>query len=90
MFLNVELGLIERPNAVLIPEEAIVAESTKQFVLVVRDNRVDRREIHLGQRQPGEVEVVDGLQPGELVIVRGVQRVRPGLIVNPRPFRPTT
>jgi membrane fusion protein (multidrug efflux system) len=90
MFLNVELGLIERPNAVLIPEEAIVAESTRQFVLVVRDNRVERREVHLGQRQPGEVEIADGLQNGELVIVRGVQRVRPGLVVNPRPFRPTT
>ena len=90
MFLNVELGLIERQNAVLVAEEAIVAEATRHFVLVVRDNRVDRREVRLGQRQPGEVEIVQGLQAGEIVIVRGVQRVRPGLVVNPRPLRPNT
>jgi len=90
MFLNVELGLVERPNAVLVPEEAIVSEGTKQFALVVRDNRVDRREVRVGQRQGGEVEVAQGLQAGELVIVRGVQRVRPGLVVTPRPLRPNT
>lgn len=90
MFLNVELGLIERPNAVLVAEEAIVAEATRHFVLVVRDNRVDRREVRLGQRQRGEVEIVQGLQAGELVIVRGVQRVRPGLVVNPRPLQPNS
>jgi membrane fusion protein (multidrug efflux system) len=90
MFLNVELGLVERPNAILVPEEAIVSEGTKQFALVVRDNRVDRREVRLGQRQSGEVEIVQGLQAGELVIVRGVQRVRPGLVVTPRPLRPNT
>jgi membrane fusion protein (multidrug efflux system) len=90
MFLSVELGLVERPNAVLVPEEAIVSEGTKQFALVVRDNRVERREVRVGQRQPGEVEITQGLQPGELVIVRGVQRVRPGLLVNPRPLQPNT
>lgn len=90
MFMNVELGLVERQNAVLVPEEAIVAEATRHFVLVVNDNRVDRREVRLGVRQPGQVEIANGLQAGETVIVRGVQRVRPGLVVNPRPFRPAS
>jgi len=94
MFLNVEVGIIERPNAVLVPEEAIVAEATRQFALVVVNNngvnRVERREVRLGERLPGEVEITQGLRAGEIVIVRGVQRVRPGLVVNPRPVQPST
>jgi membrane fusion protein (multidrug efflux system) len=90
MFLNVEVGLIERPNAVLVPEESVVAEAARQFVLVVRNNRVERREVRLGQRQPGEIEILQGLQAGDTVIVRGVQRVRPGLMVSPRPFQPSS
>jgi membrane fusion protein (multidrug efflux system) len=90
MFLNVELGLVERPNAIIVPEEAVVSEGTKQFAMVVRDNRIDRREIRVGQRQPGEAEVVQGLREGELVVVRGIQRVRPGLVVAPRPLQPNT
>lgn len=90
MFLNVELGIIERNNAVLIPEEAIVAEAARQFALVVTNNRVERREVRTGERLPGEVEIVQGLRAGEIVIVRGVQRVRPGLIVTPRPLQPSS
>jgi membrane fusion protein (multidrug efflux system) len=88
MFLNVELGVVERPNAVVVPEEAIVAEATRHFVLVVKDGRIDRRAVRMGVRQPGFVEIVEGLQPGEPVVVRGVQRVRPGQPVQARPYRP--
>lgn len=88
MFLNVELGVVERANAIVVPEEALVAEATRHFVLVVKDGRIDRREVRLGVRQTGQVEILQGLQQGEPVVVRGVQRVRPGQPVQARPYRP--
>ena len=33
---------------------------------VVKDNMVERRVVRIGQRQEGQVEVVDGLKPGEI------------------------
>jgi membrane fusion protein (multidrug efflux system) len=38
----------------------------------------DRRNIAVGARKPGKVEVLDGLAPGELVVVHGALKVRPG------------
>jgi len=39
-------------------------------------HRARRIEVRLGQRLPGEVEVVSGLRAGESVVVRGIQRLR--------------
>ncbi|UFN51011.1 efflux RND transporter periplasmic adaptor subunit [Roseomonas sp. OT10] len=77
MFLTVELLLEERPDALLIPEEALDPVGDRAFVFVVRDNRAKRVEVALGQRLPGEVEVLRGVAVGEPVVVRGIQRLRP-------------
>jgi membrane fusion protein (multidrug efflux system) len=53
----------------------------RQFVLLVDPadgNKVVRREIRIGGRRPGEVEVVSGLKAGEQVITHGTLKVRPG------------
>jgi len=43
-----------------------------------RDGRAERREVTVGQRYAGEIEITKGLQPGELLVTRGLQRIRPG------------
>ncbi|HSE76893.1 MAG TPA: efflux RND transporter periplasmic adaptor subunit [Alphaproteobacteria bacterium] len=86
MFLSLDMALSRRDNAVLVPEEAIIPEGVKHFVFVIVDNRAHRREVQIGARLPGEVEIRDGLKAGETVVVRGVQRVRDGQQVNPRPL----
>ncbi len=90
LFLSVELQIARRENAVLVPEEALVGESTRQFVFVVRDEKAERREVKLGQRLQGEVEIASGLAAGDLVIVRGVQKVRNGQQVISRPLQPNS
>jgi membrane fusion protein (multidrug efflux system) len=78
MFLTVTL-LKEDVYSLLIPEEAIVPERSRQFVFVVdEDGFVERREIRTGRRRPGEVEVLDGLSAGERVITEGTQKARAG------------
>jgi membrane fusion protein (multidrug efflux system) len=85
MFMNVWLEVAKRENAVIVPEEAVVGEGPLQFVFVVKDNRVERRIVKLGQREPGKVEVIEGVAAGDQIIVRGVQRVRAGMQVTARP-----
>ena len=84
LFLTVELLLDQRDGAMLIPEEAIDPVGDKAFVFVVRDDRVRRVEVALGQRLPGEVEIRRGLGPDDRVVVRGVNRLR-----NDAPVRVT-
>src|SRR5688572_7174521 len=70
MFLNVSLARDER-EALVIPEEALTPEAEKQFVFVVAEGKAMRREVRIGGRSPGSVEVLSGLEAGERVIVEG-------------------
>jgi membrane fusion protein (multidrug efflux system) len=76
LFMTVEIELERRDNALLVAEEALDPIGDRNFVYVIRENRARRVEVRLGQRLPGEVEVLAGLREGETVVVRGIQRLR--------------
>ena len=82
MFLTVTL-LNDDVRALMVPEEAIVPERSKQFVFVVSAGDVaEMREIRTGRRRPGEIEVLQGLAEGEWVIAEGTQKARDGQAVT--------
>ena len=81
MFMHVSVVLEER-RAVLIPEQAVLAEGDGTYVFIVADGRVERRQIRLGQREAGTVEVLDGLVADETVVRTGLQRLRDGVEVQ--------
>ena len=81
MFLNVSLANDERESLV-IPEQALTPEAERQYVFVVDDGKAARREVRIGGRRPGTVEIIAGLQAGEQVIVEGTQKVRDGAPVR--------
>ncbi|CAN5152636.1 efflux RND transporter periplasmic adaptor subunit [soil metagenome] len=86
--LLMKIDLLRSPRqAVVVPEEALVPLGEQQFVLVVnRDdgNTVERREVKIGLRMPGEVEIVAGLEAGEAIITHGMEKARPGQTVDIR------
>lgn len=71
-----------RDDARVIPEEALVPQGGRQFVYRLadgpdQDTRIAQRiEVRVGIRQPGKVEVLDGLQVGDTVVVAGQQRIQ--------------
>jgi membrane fusion protein (multidrug efflux system) len=81
MFLNVSLANDER-SALVIPEEALTPEAERQYVYVVADDKAQRREVRIGGRRPGTVEIIAGLTAGERVVVEGTQKVRDGANVK--------
>ncbi len=83
MLMEVELQTHPR-EALVIPEEALVPQGAKQTVLVVEGSKAVRREVRIGTRRPGEVEVLEGLAPAEQVITHGAVKVRPGQAVTVR------
>lgn len=76
LFLTVVLTLETRPNALLIPEEALDPIGDANFVYAIRDGRARRLPVQLGLRLGGEVEIREGLNAADQVVVRGLQRLR--------------
>ena len=81
MFLQVEISR-RRREVVLAPEAALVPRQGRQFVFVVEEGRASERQVSLGSRRPGQVEILSGLEPGEQIVTQGVQRIRDGLPVR--------
>ncbi len=66
-------------ETLVIPEEALVPVQKRQFVFIVGDDNVARRrEVRIGRRRPGKVEILDGLELGERVIREGQMKIRSG------------
>lgn len=84
MSADVTAVIAERTQAVTVPDEAVFAEGDRNFVFVVQpDSTVVRRPVKLGARQPGRVEVREGLQGGEKVVRAGHQKLFDGAKVSP-------
>lgn len=89
MFARVNTVFGTRLDARVIPEEAIVPQGGKQFVIKLLSGAdakmptTQRVEVKVGLRQPGQVEILQGLEPGDTVVTTGQQRItRDGTAVN--------
>jgi RND family efflux transporter MFP subunit len=72
-------------SAVLVPERAVGTDQTKKFVFVVGgDGQAQQREVRLGTLRDGMRVVRGPVKPGENVVVDGLQRVIPGVPVQPQ------
>jgi membrane fusion protein, multidrug efflux system len=86
MFARVNTVFSEREKAIVIPEEAIVPQAGKQFVIKLLDGAdkgtekeaktTQRVEVKVGIRKPGKVEILEGLAEGDEVVTAGQQRVQ--------------
>jgi len=81
MFIEAALVAETRPNAVVVPEDAVLPVSGADYVWVVADGKATRRTVTLGVRVPGFVEVREGVAAGEQVVVGGLERLFEGAAV---------
>ncbi len=78
-------------DALLVPQRAVSElQGGYQVAVVDGENKVSIRTVKVGDRVGTEWIVVEGLKQGERVVVEGVQKVRPGMQVNPKPFAAET
>ena len=87
MLLTVRI-ISDQRNALTIPEAALIPLADTQTVYVLEQagsGYVARsREVKIGRRYPGKVEVLSGLAKGQQVVTRGVQHIRDGQVVAPQ------
>jgi membrane fusion protein, multidrug efflux system len=84
MFIEVRLATAVRPQAVIIAEDAVLPIQGSSFVWVVQNGKATRRQVELGVRTPGLVEVRSGVESGEQVVVGGQERLAEGAPVQPK------
>jgi membrane fusion protein (multidrug efflux system) len=72
LFARTDLGIAERPGALLVPEQAVLQRADGEVVFVATSDDVARRVVvKTGLHRDGKVEIVEGLDPDDEVIVRG-------------------
>ena len=78
---------VEPIRALVIPRVAVLSDQQGSYVWVVNaDKKIEQRRVQLGQSTPETAVIAGGLKEGETVVADGVQRVRPGIEVNPSPY----
>jgi membrane fusion protein (multidrug efflux system) len=89
MAVRLRLQVGEIPDALLLPQEAVVRQGTKHLVFALdAANRALTHEVQLGEFFPDGVHVQAGLAPGERVVVGAQQKLRPGVLAQPQPYTP--
>lgn len=78
MFLSVELQIGIQKGAVLVPEHAVTISAAGHFIYSVSEGVAHRKEVQIGQRVRGWVQVLSGLDGATEVITEGLQKVKDG------------
>ncbi|GAB2794489.1 efflux RND transporter periplasmic adaptor subunit [Halomonas shantousis] len=77
-----EVILERRPRETLVvPEAVLIPNGERQYVMLIDEadgNRIVQREVAIGERRAGEVEILQGLDADDLVVSHGLLKVREG------------
>jgi membrane fusion protein (multidrug efflux system) len=84
MFIEARLATNIRPNAVVVPEDALLPMQGATFVWVVKDGKANQRPVSVGVRTAGWAEVQTGVDAGDSVVVGGLERLFPNAPVMAR------
>jgi RND family efflux transporter MFP subunit len=88
LFVRVRMILTRARNALLVPKPAVQElQGTQSVDVVGPDNKVQFRTVTVEGPSGNAVIISSGLKAGERVIVEGQQKVRPGMVVKPVPFK---
>jgi RND family efflux transporter MFP subunit len=82
-------GAVGAPRRVTLPAAAVRSDSGRTIVWLVRNGRLERRDVDAGPVSGNLREIRAGLSGGELVLVGGLENPRAGQRVKPTPATPS-
>jgi membrane fusion protein (multidrug efflux system) len=84
MYVRVVLIDPDKIKALLIPQQSIMEDQTGKYVFKVgADNKIARANVKVGIKSGPNIQIIEGLKENDRVIIDGIQKVRPGIEVNP-------
>ena len=81
MLLTVQVVTAEH-QALVVPEGAVFQQQNRAFVFTVDGETARQRQIEVGGRRFGVVEVLSGLEEGDLIVTEGIIKLREGARVR--------
>jgi RND family efflux transporter MFP subunit len=82
MFVEVTMIVERRDDVPVVPREAVAERGGRKVVFVVKQQKVERREVALGLGDDEVVEIREGLEAGERIVVRGLETLTDGTRVR--------
>ncbi len=91
LFVHVSVASFESPDAIRIPQQAVVElQGIKSVYVIGAGDKVEARQITAALRLENDWVVDSGLKTGDRVVVEGVGKVRPGVQVKPMAAAPAS
>jgi multidrug efflux system membrane fusion protein len=88
-YVRIQLHIGEQPDALMAPQIALGSSQLGKYVFVVGEgNKVERRLVSLGPTDGDLVAISGGVAEGDQVIVGNLQKIGPGMPVQPMPAKP--
>ena len=75
ILLNIKVIYDER-DSISIPEESLIIQGDNKFVYLIDNNVLKRKNVRIGLRNFGKVEILSGLEIGDNIVAEGTNKVR--------------
>ena len=75
ILLNIKVIYDER-DSMSIPEESLIIQGDNKFVYLIDNNVLKRKNVKIGLRNFGKVEILSGLEIGDNIVAEGTNKVR--------------
>jgi membrane fusion protein, multidrug efflux system len=90
-YVRIQLHIKELPDALMAPQIALGSGQFGKYLDVVGEgNKVDRRLVSLGPTDGDLVAITSGIAEGDQIIVGNLQKIGPGMPVQPLPNKTDT
>ncbi|MED4583163.1 efflux RND transporter periplasmic adaptor subunit [Brevibacillus choshinensis] len=82
MVVNIQFGLQQSENALVVSRKAVFEENGKQYVYKLDDKTAKKVEVETGAQTSDAIEIVKGVQEGDQIVVRGQTLLKDGATVQ--------
>lgn len=82
MVVNIQFGLQQSANALVVSRKAVFEENGKQYVYKLDDKTAKKVEVETGAQTSDAIEIVKGLQEGDRIVIRGQTLLKDGATVQ--------
>ncbi len=76
MFARIELILVEKSQALLIPREAVLLSDGTKSIFILKGNQAIQKTVVTGYEQDRLVEILEGVSEGDQVVVKGQEFIK--------------
>jgi membrane fusion protein, multidrug efflux system len=88
-YVRIQLRIKEQPDSLMAPSIALGSSQLGKYVYVVGEgNKVDKRLVSLGPTDGDLVSVIGAVAEGDQIIVGNLQKIGPGMPIQPMPGKP--